>query len=206
MCQLPRSSRMRAHAVDEPGDREQADHDAERRQQQRQIGRHLGMRLDPAPEASEQRFALERGFLHHVLEVEERRDQQSQHEGRGVEGGQQFALADEAHQIDEIADGGEEDGGRDACRRAARAAWRCDRPAAGARTADRPQRQSRCSTRRRAQSRAARHPNRARPGTPPSGRRRRPSSGGRSVHPSMRRSRPRRQRCPERHSASSAES
>ena len=60
MFQAPRSSSMRAHAVDEAGDGEQADHDAERREQQRQIGRHVGMRLDREPDVAEQRLLRER--------------------------------------------------------------------------------------------------------------------------------------------------
>ena len=45
----------RTHPVDEAGDGEQADHDAERRQQQRQVGRHVGMGFDPRADVAEQR-------------------------------------------------------------------------------------------------------------------------------------------------------
>ena len=59
-----------------------------------------------APDVAEQRLARDRGILQHVLEVEEGHEQQHEHEGRGIERGEQFALADEAHQIDEKEHGG----------------------------------------------------------------------------------------------------
>src|SRR6266545_5524565 len=68
------------------------------------------MRFDGAPDVAEQRLVREGGVLQHVFEIEKDRDQQSEHETCGIERGEQFALADEAHQIDEIEHGGEKDG------------------------------------------------------------------------------------------------
>jgi len=102
----------RSHPEDEARDREQTDHDAERGEQFRKVGGHLGMRFDPAPDAGKKRLAREQGVLAYVFEIEKNHDQHPEHPARGIDRCKQFAFAEEPHQNHEIGHGAEENAGR----------------------------------------------------------------------------------------------
>jgi len=72
------------HPVDEAGDGEQPDHDAQGREQERQIGGHVRVGLDGEAHVAEEGLLGDRRILQRVLEVQEVDQQQNEQEGRGI--------------------------------------------------------------------------------------------------------------------------
>ena len=97
------------HTVDESGHGKQTDHDAERRQQQRQKGGHLGMRLYHDANVREELILFGRRILLHILEIKIEQDKEQEHEGPGIEPRKLLAIVKHPHQDGEKDDPHEED-------------------------------------------------------------------------------------------------
>jgi len=98
-----------SHAVDEARHGEKSDHDAERRQQQEEVGGHLGMRLDHDADVLQESISLRRRIFPHVSETKIQQDQEAEHEDPGIEARKLFAVLEESHQDGQIDDPEKED-------------------------------------------------------------------------------------------------